>query len=153
MNSFLEDDKWLCDMRDQMKPDEYMFPLGCRIGKSYYKISDISNPEVFKDTSITQSNFRVIFGSMFNMFRRNSFPVNKVSNYTILKNINSLDEKTMVQTTFFIFESGPILNDDISAFDNVINENYDLIFDYVTSVASINKKHAVEAFYEANKNI
>lgn len=153
MSDILNDDKWLCDMRDKMKPDEYAFPLGIRIGKSFYKVEELSNSEIFKDTSITQSNFRVIFGSIYNMFRNMSFPINQISKYTILKKIDSVDPKTQVNTLFFVFESDYIYNDDLSVFESVINEYYDMMFDYTKSCAEKNRKRAIESFYEANKNL
>lgn len=153
MNPILDNEKWLCEMRDNMNQYEFMFPLGCRIGKSYYRIADISNPDVFKDTSITATNFKVIFGSIYNMFRTNSFPLNRISDFTILKTIKSTDEKTMVDTLFFVFESDEVLKEETDAFENDINDNYDLVFDYTKRIADKNKRRAVEAFYEANKNI
>lgn len=153
MNPILDDEKWLCDMRDKMNEQEFMFPLGCRIGKSYYRIADLSNPEVFKDTSITSTNFRVIFGSIYNMFRTNSFPINHISDYSILKIIRSTDEKTKIDTVFFVFESDEILSDNPNVFENDINEYYDIIFNYAKRYADKNKRRVVEAFYEANKNI
>lgn len=151
MSDILNDEKWLCEMRDKMKPDEYIFPLGIRMGKSFYKVGEISNPEIFKDSSVTPSNFRVIFGSIYNMFRNTSFPIKQISNYTILKKIESLDPKTQVNTVFFIFESDYIYKDDLNQFEESINEYYDLLFDYTKSFTEKNREELIDFFIQVNE--
>lgn len=148
MNPIYDDEKWLCKMRDEMKPDEYMFPLGCNIGKSYYRIADLSNPELFKDTSVSPSNFHVIFGSIYNMFRKASFPVNEINNFIVQKTIKSTDERTKVDTLFFVFTSSHVDVENLSEFQNIINEYYDMIFEYASSIAKENKKRILESFYK-----
>lgn len=90
MSDILNDTEWMESLFNQMKPNESIFPFGVKIGKNYYKIGDISNPMIFKDTSVTQSNFKVVFGSIYNMFRNASFPINNASQYTILKRTQKL---------------------------------------------------------------
>ena len=150
MYDIINDDKWLNEMQSKMKPDELLFPIAIHIGKYFYKINDISNPEVFKDTSITSSNFKVVFGSIYNMFRNASFPINSISAYKILRQIQTIDEKTQVNTLFFVFESDYIDNDNLTTFDESINEYYDMLYDYVKTFADANRKRAIEFFNEVN---
>ena len=150
MHDIINDDKWLQDMQSKMKPDESVFPIAIHIGKNMYKINDISNPDVFKDTSITTSNFKVVFGSIYNMFRTMSFPINSISAYKILRQIQTIDEKTQVNTLFFVFESDYIDNDNLTIFDESINEYYDMLYDYVKTFADENRKRAIEFFKEVN---
>lgn len=150
MSDILNDTEWMESLFNQMKPDEALFPFGVKIGKNYYKISDISNPQIFKDTSITQSNFKVVFGSIYNMFRTASFPINKASQYTILKRTQKIDNSTQVDTLFFVFESDYIDDNNITVFDELINENYEMLFQYVSSVAESNRRRVLESFYNNN---
>ena len=150
MCDILNDDKWLDEMKSKMKPYESVFPIAIHIGKNMYKINDISNPDVFKDTSITTSNFKVVFGSIYNMFRTMSFPINSISAYKILRQIQTIDEKTQVNTLFFVFESDYIDNDNLTIFDESINEYYDMLYDYVKTFADENRKRAIEFFKEVN---
>ena len=150
MCDILNDDKWLDEMKSKMKPDESVFPIAIHIGKNMYKINDISNPDIFKDTSITTSNFKVVFGSIYNMFRTMSFPINSISAYKILRQIQTIDEKTQVNTLFFVFESDYIDNDNLTIFDESINEYYDMLYDYVKTFADENRKRAIEFFKEVN---
>lgn len=150
MSDILNDTEWMESLFNQMKPDEALFPFGVKIGKNYYKISDISNPQIFKDTSITQSNFKVVFGSIYNMFRNASFPINKASKYTILKRTQKIDNSTQVDTLFFVFESDYIDDNNITPFDELINENYEMLFQYVSSVAESNRRRVLESFYNNN---
>ena len=69
MNDLFSDDKWLDDMKSLIQPDECLLPIAVKVGKNYYKINDISNPDVFKETSVVASNFKVVFESIYNMFR------------------------------------------------------------------------------------
>ncbi len=150
MSDILNDTEWMESLFNQMKPDEALFPFGVKIGKNYYKISDISNPQIFKDTSVTQSNFKVVFGSIYNMFRTASFPINKASQYTILKRTQKIDNSTQVDTLFFVFESDYIDDNNITPFDELINENYEMLFQYVSSVAESNRRRVLESFYNNN---
>jgi hypothetical protein len=157
MSDILNDTEWLNKMKDSMKPDEAVFPIAIRIGKSFYKINEIADDTIFKDTSITASNFRVVFGSIYNMFRlRASFPISKSIEYNILKRIQTIDEKTQVDTLFFVFESDYIEynnNEEISKFDEEINDNYVMLFDYVKSITDINRKKRLASFREMVDNI
>jgi hypothetical protein len=157
MSDILNDTEWLNKMKDSMKPDEAVFPIAIRIGKSFYKIHEIADDTIFKDTSITASNFRVVFGSIYNMFRlRASFPISKSIEYNILKRIQTIDEKTQVDTLFFVFESDYIEynnNEEISKFDEEINDNYVMLFDYVKSITDINRKKRLASFREMVDNI
>jgi hypothetical protein len=157
MSDILNDTEWLNKMRDSIKPDEAVFPIAIRIGKSFYKIHEIADDTIFKDTSITASNFRVVFGSIYNMFRlRASFPISKSIEYNILKRIQTIDEKTQVDTLFFVFESDYIEynnNEEISKFDEEINDNYVMLFDYVKSITDINRKKRLASFREMVDNI
>jgi len=157
MSDILNDTEWLNKMKDSMKPDEAVFPIAIRIGKSFYKIHEIADDTIFKDTSITASNFRVVFGSIYNMFRlRASFPISKSIEYNILKRIQTIDEKTQVDTLFFVFESDYIEynnNEKISKFDEEINDNYVMLFDYVKSITDINRKKRLASFREMVDNI
>ena len=150
MSDILNDTEWMESLFNQMKPDEAVFPFGVKIGKNYYKIGDISNPQIFKDTSVTQSNFKVVFGSIYNMFRNASFPINKASQYTILKRTQKIDNSTQVNTLFFVFESDYIDDNNITVFDELINENYEMLFQYVSSVAESNRRRVLESFYNNN---
>lgn len=150
MSDILNDTEWMESLFNQMKPDEAVFPFGVKIGKNYYKISDISNPQIFKDTSVTQSNFKVVFGSIYNMFRSASFPINKASQYTILKRTQKIDKATQVDTLFFVFESDYIDDNNITVFDELINEDYEMLFQYVSSVAESNRRRVLESFYNNN---
>lgn len=150
MSDILNDTEWMESLFNQMKPDEALFPFGVKIGKNYYKIGDISNPQMFKDTSVTQSNFKVVFGSIYNMFRKASFPINKASQYTILKRTQKIDNSTQVNTLFFVFESDYIDDNNITVFDELINENYEMLFQYVSSVAESNRRRVLESFYNNN---
>ena len=150
MSDILNDTEWMESLFNQMKPDEALFPFGVKIGKNYYKIRDISNPQIFKDTSVTQSNFKVVFGSIYNMFRNASFPINNASQYTILKRTQKIDNSTQVDTLFFVFESDYIDDNNITPFDELINENYEMLFQYVSSVAESNRRRVLESFYNNN---
>ena len=150
MCDILNDDKWLDEMKSKMKPYESVFPIAIHIGKNMYKINDISNPDIFKDTSITTSNFKVVFGSIYNMFRNVSFPINSISAYKILRQIQTIDEKTQVDTLFFVFESDYIDDENITIFDECINEYYDMLYDYVKRIADGNRKRALQSFFDAN---
>jgi len=154
MYDLINDDKWLKDMQSKMKPDEPVFPIAVHIGKNMYKINDISNPDIFKDTSITTSNFRVVFGSIYNMFRlRASFPISKSIEYNILKRIQTIDEKTQVDTLFFVFESDYIEGDNISTFDTSINEYYEMLYEYTKQITESNRKRALKAFFDDVNNL
>lgn len=146
-------DEWLKEMQSKMKPDEYVFPIAIHIGKNFYKINDISNSDIFHDTSITASNFKVVLGSIYNMFRPMSFPINSISAYKILRQIQTIDEKTQVDTLFFVFESDFIERDNLTKFDECINDYYDILFDYTSKIANINRKRALEIFFNDNNNL
>ena len=150
MNDLFSDDKWLDDMKSLIQPDECLFPIAVKVGKNYYKINDISNPDVFKETSVVASNFKVVFGSIYNMFRNASFPINQMQKYDIIKQIQTIDEKTQVDTLFFVFESDYRVDDDLTVFDDCINTNYDMLIDYVSSMANANRKRMLESFYNNN---
>ena len=156
MSDILNDTEWLNKMKDSIKPDEAVFPIAIRIGKSFYKIHELADDTIFKDTSITASNFRVVFGSIYNMFRSASFPINKSIEYNILKRIQTIDEKTQVDTLFFVFESDYIEynnHEEISKFDDEINDNYVMLFDYVKSITDSNRKKRLASFREMVDNI
>ena len=150
MYDIINDDKWLNEMQSKMKPDEVVFPIAIHIGKNMYKINDISNPDIFKDTSITTSNFKVVFGSIYNMFRTMSFPINSISAYKILRQIQTIDEKSQVDTLFFVFESDYIDNDNLTTFDECINEYYEMLYEYTKQIADSNRKRALQSFFDAN---
>lgn len=84
------------------------------------------------------------------MFRNASFPINKASQYTILKRTQKIDNSTQVNTLFFVFESDYIDDNNITVFDELINENYEMLFQYVSSVAESNRRRVLESFYNNN---
>lgn len=153
MHDIINDDKWLKDMQLKMKPDELSFPIAVHIGKYFYTINDLSNSEIFKDTSLTVSNFKVVFGSIYNMFRTMSFPINSISAYKILRQIQTIDEKSQVDTLFFVFESDYIDNENISTFDESINEYYEMLYEYTKQITESNRKRALKAFFEDVNNL
>lgn len=153
IDELLNDEDWLKDKRDKMEKNEYVFPLACMIGKNVYRIGDISNKEIFKDTSVSYSNFRIIYGSIYNMFRSYSFPINDIKDYLVQKTIKDTDERTKVDTLFFVFEAGLTPDEEEyknQKFNQCINEWYFTLYDYVKSICDKNKKEFMTKFFTDN---
>lgn len=115
--------KKIIDMRED---DEIVIPLYVQINGKRYEILEMDKINV----RFNPYTFNVGFGTSDSLFIKNSFPVNRISEFKLIEGFNVQDEDTLANIRYTIFESGYIDNvKDDDVLGNNINKYFECLYD------------------------
>lgn len=150
-DEFIKDTDWIKTMSDKINTEsgDYTLPLGICIGNVYYKISDLTDPEIFKQTRVIQSLFKIVYASRYCAYIAKPFPVCNITNYSVLATINAIDPKTDADMVIIVFEHGEQEIDESSTpFDKELSMWWHILYDYTAEIAEKNRADAIAAYLD-----
>jgi hypothetical protein len=136
-NFMLEDRTWVKNLINARDDDEIIIPLYVQIyGKKYplLKLDEIKK-------RFSPSAFKVGYGTADAWFMKNSFPVNRISEFDLVDTFSEYDSKNERNIRYTVFESGDVDVREDDKLDGEIHMYFDLLFN--------NVKERVDAYFKS----